>query len=100
MTTAPRICIITACLNRVGYISQAIASVLVQGYSATEHIVVDGGSTDGTLELLARYPHIKVVSGLDKGMYDALNKGLDLATGQLTWSAGRSAWSNLGPSFA
>jgi glycosyltransferase involved in cell wall biosynthesis len=64
-------------------IGQAIGSVLKQDYVPIEHIIIDGGSTDGTLDLLAQFPHLKVVSGPDKGMYDALNKGLKLAQGEI-----------------
>jgi len=48
-----------------------------------EHIIIDGGSTDGTLEILKKYPHLRVVSGTDAGMYDAFNKGIALAKGQV-----------------
>jgi glycosyltransferase involved in cell wall biosynthesis len=75
--------IITPCLNRVSEIESAIQSVIKQGYSNVEHIVIDGGSTDGTLDVLARFPHLKVLNEKDHGMYDALNKGLQLATGEI-----------------
>lgn len=75
--------IITPCLNRASNVESAIQSVLKQGYSNVEHIVVDGGSTDGTLEVLARFPHLRVLSEVDRGMYDALNKGLQLASGEI-----------------
>lgn len=77
------ISIITPCLNRVGFIAEAVESVQQQNYTAWEHIIMDGGSTDGTLELLARYPHVRVFSQPDKGLYDALNKGLHLAVGDI-----------------
>lgn len=80
---APRISIITPSLNRAGYIVCAIQSVLAQNYPNTEHIIVDGGSTDGTLDVLARYNHLIVVSEADRGMYDALNKGLKLTQGEI-----------------
>lgn len=84
MAEPPRlISIVTPCLNAAQYISDAIESVLCQGSGSFEHIIVDGGSTDGTLELLAGYPHVKTASGPDMGMYDALNKGLELATGDV-----------------
>jgi len=54
-----------------------------QHYGPFEHIVMDGGSTDGTLELLASYPHLRVVSRPDQGLYDALNKGIALARGEI-----------------
>jgi glycosyltransferase involved in cell wall biosynthesis len=79
----PKISIITACLNRAGMVSTAIESVLAQEYPDFEHIIVDGGSTDGTLDVLDRYPHLKVISERDNGMYDALNKGLKLAQGEI-----------------
>jgi glycosyltransferase involved in cell wall biosynthesis len=64
-------------------IGQAIESVLKQDYAPMEHIIIDGGSTDGTVDMLHRYPHLKVVSEPDSGMYDALNKGLKLANGEI-----------------
>ncbi|HME39145.1 MAG TPA: glycosyltransferase family 2 protein [Steroidobacteraceae bacterium] len=79
----PRISVITPCLNGVRYIADAIDSVVSQCHEHTEHIVIDGGSTDGTLDVLRQYPHLKVVSGPDRGIYDALNKGLALARGDI-----------------
>jgi len=83
VTPTPRISIVTPCLNRADFVAEAVESVLEQGYPDVEHIVVDGGSTDGTLEVLARYPHLKVISEPDTGLYDALNKGIRMATGEL-----------------
>jgi glycosyltransferase involved in cell wall biosynthesis len=77
------ISVVTPCLNGARYLAEAIESVLVQRCPHAEHIVVDGGSTDGTLEVLRRYPHVQVISGPDRGMYDALNKGLTLAHGEI-----------------
>jgi glycosyltransferase involved in cell wall biosynthesis len=79
----PLLSIITPSFNRADMIGQAIESVINQGYSPVEHIIIDGASTDGTLDLLARYPHLKVFSAPDNGMYDALNKGLRLAQGEI-----------------
>lgn len=62
---------------------EAIESVLVQGIPEVEHIIVDGGSTDGTLDLLRQYPHLTVISEPDRGVYDALNKGLRRARGEI-----------------
>jgi hypothetical protein len=81
--TLPVFSIVTPCLNRAGTIGDAIESVLAQQYGQFEHIVVDGGSTDGTLEVLARYPHLRVVSESDRNLYDGINKGLLLARGDL-----------------
>jgi glycosyltransferase involved in cell wall biosynthesis len=75
--------IITPCLNRAEFIAEAVESVLAQNDREFEHIIIDGGSTDGTLEILKRYPHLQVHSGQDRGMYDALNRGLALARGEI-----------------
>jgi glycosyltransferase involved in cell wall biosynthesis len=80
---SPKISIITPSYNSVVYIDQAIESVLEQDYTEFEHIIVDGGSTDGTTEVLQRYPHLNVISESDSGIYDAVNKGLQEATGEL-----------------
>ena len=74
---------ITPSLNSARFIGEAIQSVLIQGGADVEHIVADGGSTDGTLEILGRYLHLKVLSSPDQGMYDALNRGLAVAAGDL-----------------
>jgi glycosyltransferase involved in cell wall biosynthesis len=80
--TAPRLSIITPTLNRSKFIERAVRSVLAQEFDSVEHIVVDGGSTDGTLDVLAQFSGLRIVSGPDRGMYDALNKGLSLARGE------------------
>lgn len=81
--TDPLISIITVCLNRAEFIADAVESVRRQGYPRVEHIVIDGGSTDGTLDLLDRYPDLRVVSEPDHGVYDAMNKGIRLAEGEI-----------------
>jgi len=83
MTTRPMFSIITACLNRADFIATAIQSVMDQNYQPFEHIIVDGGSTDGTLEILKRYPHLRVISEPDQGVYDAMNKGIRMAKGEI-----------------
>jgi len=75
--------IITACLNRREFIGAAIESVLAQDYPEYEHWIIDGGSSDGTLEVLKRYPHLNVLSEPDRGVYDAWNKGIDRARGDV-----------------
>lgn len=80
-TAQPLFSIVTPCMNRASNIGCAIESVLAQNWPSFEHIVVDGGSTDGTLEVLARYPHLRVISEPDRNLYDAINKGLRLARG-------------------
>ncbi len=79
----PSISIITPCLNRVGFVGAAIESVLDQDYPKLEHVVVDGGSTDGTLDVLRRYEHVRLTSEPDEGVYDALNKGIHMARGEI-----------------
>jgi glycosyltransferase involved in cell wall biosynthesis len=77
------ISIITPSFNQGAYIEQTIRSVLHQDFEHVEHIVVDGGSTDGTVDILKRYPHLVWVSEKDRGQADALNKGLALAKGDI-----------------
>ena len=78
-----RISVITATLNRRKLLRRAIESVIAQGLENVEHIVIDGASTDGTLEILADYPHLTVVSEPDRCLYEAWNKGLRIASGDL-----------------
>lgn len=77
--------VVTACLNRCDTIEACVQSVLRQQHVEVEHIVVDGASTDGTLEVLERYREQlpKTVSGPDSGIYDAFNRGLALAEGDV-----------------
>lgn len=81
----PRITLLTPVLNSVRYIEDTIRSVVYQGYPNLEYIVVDGGSTDGTLEIIRKYEeHLSWwVSEPDKGMYDALNKGFAGSSGDI-----------------
>ena len=80
-----KISVITAVRNRVATVGEALDSVHSQSWPDVEHVVIDGVSTDGTLELLeTRRSEIAVlVSERDSGIYDALNKGLNLATGDV-----------------
>ncbi len=79
----PRISVITPSFNAAGTIDRAIQSVLAQKYSNVQHVIVDGGSSDGTFNIIQKYQHIKWVSERDQGQADAMNKGLDLANGEL-----------------
>jgi glycosyltransferase involved in cell wall biosynthesis len=80
-----KISIITVVYNRAATIERAIQSVLGQTYPHVEYIVVDGASTDGTVAVIEKYQSsiANFVSEKDKGMYDALNKGIQLATGDV-----------------
>src|SRR5687768_14881624 len=81
----PSLSIITVCFNSVATIRDAIESVLSQEYPDLEYIVIDGGSTDGTCEVVRSFgSRIAVfVSERDRGIYDAMNRGLALARGDV-----------------
>jgi glycosyltransferase involved in cell wall biosynthesis len=79
----PKVTIITPTFNSERFIEQTILSIRQQSYPCIEHIIVDGGSTDRTLEIVRGYPEIRVISEPDEGIYDALNKGLRLARGDI-----------------
>ena len=80
-----KVSIITVCFNSAETIEDTIKSILSQDYKDIEYIVVDGGSTDGTLEIINRYKNKidKVISEPDNGIYDAMNKGLRSSTGDI-----------------
>ncbi|BEU86823.1 hypothetical protein TAMA11512_02870 [Selenomonas sp. TAMA-11512] len=79
----PKISIVTVTYNSVKTLEQTIVSVSRQTYKNLEYIIVDGGSTDGTLNLIEKYKSCitRAVSEPDRGIYDAMNKGVALATG-------------------
>jgi glycosyltransferase involved in cell wall biosynthesis len=80
----PLVTIVTPVLDRASSIERCLASVSAQTYTAVEHLVVDGGSTDGTVERVAAYRsrhELRWVSQPDRGMYEAINRGLGLARG-------------------
>lgn len=80
-----KISVITVCFNSANTIEDTVKSVISQTYKDIEYIVIDGGSTDQTLELLSHYKdNIDVmISEADNGIYDAMNKGIALATGDV-----------------
>jgi glycosyltransferase involved in cell wall biosynthesis len=77
-----RLTIVTPSFNSVHTIGETLESVARQGYPNTEHIVMDGGSTDGTLKILEGFPRLRWISEKDEGHYHAMNKGILLATGE------------------
>lgn len=80
----PKISIVTPSYNQAAYIRDTIDSVLSQEYPDLEYFVIDGGSTDGTVEILKSYgKKLKWVSEKDKGQTDAINKGLRQASGEV-----------------
>ncbi|MEO6456452.1 MAG: glycosyltransferase family 2 protein [Ginsengibacter sp.] len=80
-----KISLITVTYNSEKYLENCITSVIKQSYKNIEHIIVDGKSTDGTISIIERYaPYIsKWISETDRGMYDAINKGMEMATGDV-----------------
>lgn len=79
-----KVSIITVSLNAAKSIADTLSSVAAQSHYDIEHIVIDGGSSDGTQEVVQQFPHVKkFVSEKDNGLYDAMNKGLALATGEI-----------------
>jgi len=89
-----KISVITVVYNAVDTIEDTIKSVIEQNYEAIEHIVIDGGSTDGTMDVVNRYrEHLAVVvSESDNGIYHAMNKGIDLATGDVVGTLNSDDW--------
>jgi glycosyltransferase involved in cell wall biosynthesis len=83
MSNKYKISVITPSYNSGRYLEEAIQSVIKQNYPSFEHIVVDGGSTDETLDILKNYSHLTWVSEPDNGQSDAMNKGFRISTGDI-----------------
>ena len=82
----PRISIITICYNAASTITRTLRSVSAQTYPNIQYLIIDGASKDNTLELVRELaPEAEIYSERDKGIYDAMNKGLDRATGDYVW---------------
>lgn len=80
-----KISVITVVLNNSSYIEDCITSVLNQTYQNIEYIIIDGGSTDGTIDIVKKYENriTRWISEPDEGIYDAMNKGIRMATGEI-----------------
>jgi glycosyltransferase involved in cell wall biosynthesis len=88
MDKRPVVSIVTVTFNSADTLTDTINSVLGQAYDNFEHVIVDGGSTDGTIQLIQKFEiqyrgRLKWTSGPDGGIYDAMNKGVALATGDI-----------------
>ena len=85
MTHYPKISIVTPSFNQGKYLEQTIISVLDQQYPNLEYIIIDGGSTDQTMDIIKKYKHRLAfwISEPDKGMYDAIQKGFDRSIGDI-----------------
>lgn len=81
----PRVSVITVCYNAEKTIADTVRSVLGQDYNNIEYIIIDGASSDGTLSVIKSFvsENIRLLSEKDNGLYDALNKGLRMATGNI-----------------
>lgn len=83
-----KVSVITVCYNSESSIRKTIESVLNQSYQNIEYVIIDGGSTDRTIEIIKEYQglfgeRMKLISEADRGIYDAMNKGLHIVTGDL-----------------
>lgn len=86
MDSGPLVSIITPAYNSSNYIEDNIESIMDQSYGIIEHIIVDGNSTDGTVQIIQKYEeqyNMKWISESDDGMYDAIEKGFDMASGDI-----------------
>jgi len=83
LSVFPKVSIITPSFNQGSYIERTIQSVRTQNYPYVEHLVIDGGSTDNTVEILQQHPHVIWVSEKDRGQADAMNKGLVKSMGDI-----------------
>ena len=91
---APKISVVTVVRNGAATIGQTIESVLSQSWRNKEYIIIDGGSTDGTIDIIRRFDD-KIdfwISEPDKGIFDAMNKGIESATGDVIGILNADDW--------
>src|ERR1035437_8512433 len=95
MNALPRISLVTPSFNQAPFLEATIRSVLDQDYAALEYVIVDGGSTDGSVEIIRKYQGRLAYwcSEPDQGQYDAINKGFARSTGHIM------AWINADDMF-
>lgn len=82
MNTIPLISIITITFNAGKVLKPTMESVATQTCEDREHIIIDGASSDNTLDIARKYPRVRILSEPDRGLYDAMNKGLSMARGK------------------
>ncbi len=94
MSSTLKVSIITVVYNGITHLEQTIQSVLAQSYDNIEYIIIDGGSTDGTVELIKKYEDQIAywVSESDNGIYDAMNKGIAQASGEIVGLINADDW--------
>ncbi|MES2688977.1 MAG: glycosyltransferase family 2 protein [Bacteroidota bacterium] len=94
MNNTPQVSLVTVVRNGAAHVEKCISSVLNQTYPDIEYIIIDGGSTDGTLSIINKYKTriAVIVSEPDKGIADAFNKGLKLAQGEITGLLNADDW--------
>jgi len=86
MNPDPLVSIVTPSYNSSRFIEENIRSIMGQSYENIEHIIVDGGSTDGTIEIIQKFEEeytVQWISEPDEGMYDAIEKGFNMASGEI-----------------
>lgn len=92
MMKEQKLSVITPTYNAEKHIKECILSVAKQTYANKEHLIIDGASTDRTLDIIekyaARYPHIRFITEKDNGIYDAMNKGIGLSDGEWLYFLG------------
>ena len=96
MKQTPLISIITVVYNGEQHIQQTINSIKHQTYKNIEHIIIDGNSSDGTLDIIKKNKSVsKYISEPDRGIYDAMNKGINIASGELIGILNSDDWYEL-----